>query len=250
KVYDKMPAMVKKRLPEPIKRFEVLSASIEMLGQFGPAAAPAVPGLLRIYQSGDSRFAKLLRPILKTLGRIGPGAAEAIPALLPGLTPGPDQEFFAQTLIRIDSGDDRVGQALRELERQPGYGTFVSNITASCLIVLQPPRPAESGVTSKAPKYPSRWSAFLVVGLLRSEANQTVPIVRDYLDDENGVLRGLAATALGVLGPNAGDALPDLRKCLTDDWGSVREAATNAVLAIESRPRGSSRLEQVQKGSR
>jgi HEAT repeat protein len=98
-------------------------------------------------------------------------------------------------------------------------------------------------VIPEAPKYPSRWSAFLVLGLLRSESKQTVPIIRSYLADESGVLRGLAATALGLLGPKAADALPDLRQCLTDDWGSVREAATNAVLAIESRPRESSGLE-------
>lgn len=236
KAYQQMPKMIKGRLPKPVDRMEVLGTSIEALGRFGPAAAPAVPALGRIYQSGDAALVKKRRPVLQTLRRIGPLAGEVIPALLPDLNPGPMQEFVAETLIRIDPNGDRVGQAMLALIRQPGYERFASNVAASCVIALEPPSPAGSTSASEKPMYPSRWTAFLVAGLVRSEAKQTVPILRGYLDDESGVIRGLAATSFGLLGPSAAEALPDLRRCLTDDWSSVREAATNAVRSIEGEP--------------
>ena len=66
------------------------------------------------------------------------------------------------------------------------------------------------------------------------EAAGTVPLLISGLSNANERTRGKAAITLGLLGPAAREAVPTLKLLLADEWFNVREAATNALIAIES----------------
>jgi HEAT repeat protein len=53
--------------------------AVNVLGRMGPAAAPAVPSLVKLLQDPDISIRKAAA---RTLGQIGPAAKDAVPALM------------------------------------------------------------------------------------------------------------------------------------------------------------------------
>ncbi len=239
--YSKLPKDISRFLPSPLDRDKALSAGLSLLRQFGPAAAPAVPALLRAYQSNDPKLVKMRRPIVAVLGKIGPPASSAISVLLAALSPtnGFQQDFVVETLIGIDPSGDAIAREWKAFSRDPRCRNLASELTDWCLSALTPPplpnaAAAEDNKSRRHKALPNRWMALQILAVLRSESGRTVPVLTQYLDHENPVLRGQAACSLSMLGTAAVEALPSLRNRFTDDWGIVREAATNAVRDIES----------------
>jgi HEAT repeat protein len=68
------------------------------------------------------------------------------------------------------------------------------------------------------------------------EAGGTVPLLIAALSNPSERTRGKAAQTLGQIGVLARDAVPTLLQLRTDDWSNVREAATNALKAIDTSP--------------
>ena len=54
------------------------------------------------------------------------------------------------------------------------------------------------------------------------------------LTAEDFTVRAHAANVLEEMGPAARPALPQLRKAAVDEWLTVRDAATNAIVRIET----------------
>ncbi len=239
--YAKLPKDVSRLLPSPLDRDKALSAGLNLLRQFGPAATPAVPALLRAYQSNDPKLVKMRRPIVGVLGKIGPPASSAISVILSALSPtnGFHQDYLVETLIGIDPSGDEIARQWKALSLEPSCRDRAPELADWCLAALTPPPPpnvatVEEIKSQRHKALPNRWMALQILGLLRSESERTVPVIIQHLNHENPVLRGQAASSLSMLGAAAVEALPSLRNQFTDDWRAVREAATNAVQAIES----------------
>lgn len=66
------------------------------------------------------------------------------------------------------------------------------------------------------------------------EAGGTVPLLIAALSNPSERTRGKATQTLGQIGVLARDAVPTLLQLRTDDWSNVREAATNALKAIDT----------------
>lgn len=79
------------------------------------------------------------------------------------------------------------------------------------------------------------WSTMDLLPRIVPEAAGTVPLLISALANASERTRGKAAITLGLLGSEAREAVPALKHRLSDEWFNVREAATNAITAIESR---------------
>ena len=78
-------------------------------------------------------------------------------------------------------------------------------------------------------KIKCRWHAIELLRKARPEAAVVVPALIERLKDENNRVRGLAAIALGEMGPLARGAVPALRETLKDEYVNVREAAAETL---------------------
>jgi HEAT repeat protein len=229
-LYNKAPAKLRSRLSTPTDHSRVVSRSIEMLGRFGSEGAPAVPALIRIYQR-VSPGRDLRSPAAAALGRIGPPASNAIPVLLPDLNPTNRSlpSIVAGILIRIDPSGDQIDRDLRQLMSRPGHEQFAAKIAEESSAALV----ASEGTVMRLGR--DKWFVAQILGLLRSEATNVVPVLIPLLDNEAERMRSIAAESLGRLGPAASNALPKLRLLLNDEWAMVREAASNAIRGIDRR---------------
>ena len=67
---------------------------------------------------------------------------------------------------------------------------------------------------------------------LRQVGSESVPALTQLLVDENSIVRGNAAEALGRIGPEAKEAVPVLTQLLEDTIGDVRSIAAKALAKI------------------
>jgi len=78
------------------------------------------------------------------------------------------------------------------------------------------------------------WKMLNWLPQLLPEAGGTVPLLIAGLSNPSERTRGKAAQTLGQIGVLARDAVPTLLQLRTDEWRNVREAATNALKAIDT----------------
>ena len=230
RTYPRLPGILQNLLPKPIDRRKVVQAAIMKLGTFGSNAAPAVPALLRIYQSTNF-FVRV--HATQTLGRIGPAASNAIPVLLHEFRPTNtfSPEGVAAALVHIDPTGDCTALVWGNLLQRPEEAFWVTYYVDACLMNLRMPSQLRAGITQDG----VRWESLRILGSMRFAAARTVPVMRECLRDPNERIRAIAAGALGRLGPESKSALPELRLLLDDEWALVRDAATNAIQLIERR---------------
>ena len=240
--YGKAPQRMKRLLPVPTNRHRLVSAAILTLGRLGPAAAPAVRMLVRLYEGPVPALPKRTvytplalsvslsleqQEIASTLGRIGLAATSAIPALLVSLEPGNryNGAIASEALLRIDPTGDYTEAALAGLARGRRHARLAAAIASNSVVELNRSVQAKSLVFY--------WQALEALSCVRSEAPRILPSMIAVLHVENERYRAKAAEALGRLGVVAREAGPELRMLLGDEWLMVRQAATNALIAIE-----------------
>jgi hypothetical protein len=232
-LYSKTPAGIRRPFPVPPARDRILSTALTALARFGAEASPSVPTLIKIYGRSPNQ-------VTSTLGAIGPSASNAIPSLLSGLNPtnsfvGPSKSAAslgssalcfatATALWKIDPSGDLTAMAFSR--NQAGSSLPVAVRTFGLQELSSPP-----GFYGTS----SRWVTLELLGCVRSEAGQVAPTVVKFLHDENERIRAKAAETLGRLGPVVQEYAKEIRPLLLDDWRMVREAATNALIAIESK---------------
>ena len=78
------------------------------------------------------------------------------------------------------------------------------------------------------------WKMLNWLPQLLPEAGGTVPLLIAGLSNPSERTRGKAAETLGQIGVLARDAIPALIELRADEWRNVREAATNALKAVDS----------------
>ena len=92
------------RLIDALKHEKIRGQVVYILGQIGPAAAPATPALAKLIADKDERVA---HEAVLALANIGPGAKDAVPALIQALQQGENPNCPRHCLCL---GKDRPGR--------------------------------------------------------------------------------------------------------------------------------------------
>jgi HEAT repeat protein len=178
--------------------------AVEVLETLGPAAAPAVPALIR---ATNDRNLFVRWASSRTLGKIGPAAHEA--ATLP----------LAHRLF-----DDDLDVRLAAATALQHYGPAATPAVPEVIAAL------------KASDAEMRMAAMRTLEAIGVGAKDAVPAVSAELSDPDVRVRKAAAEVLGRFGPLAGAAEPALRRALNDSSPEVRRAASEALLNIVGPP--------------
>jgi HEAT repeat protein len=107
--------------------------ALEVLGEMGPAAKPAVPALVKLLEKPTlpligRRWGPAHRAaVIRTLGRIGPEACAALPALIASLN---NDNYYVRTEVALALG--QMGPPAKEAlaAREAVWGTSVALLAA------------------------------------------------------------------------------------------------------------------------
>jgi hypothetical protein len=169
---------------------------------------PKLPGWLRKQLAAPTIDQNLAFRCGMALSLFGPAAEPSVPTLIQA-TKRPKSnvaQAAIQTLV-LFAQNTNIARSVR--------------ITAAQAVI-------ERGSVNES------WAMMELLPQTIPEAGDAVPLLISALSKASERIRGKAAITLGLLGPLAKDAAPALRRVLTDEWLNVREAATNALIAIES----------------
>jgi len=202
-VVAQMGAPAVPRLIEAMKHEKARRGVAYILGQIGPAAAPATAALANLVEDPDEDVAQ---EALIALAKIGPDAKDAVPVLQKVVQQpdSPNAHGAAYALGKIGPAAATAGPALVKLLDNPD--PEVALVGAWALVQVHP---GSAEVAAKA-----------------------VPVLVAGLADPLPQARETAAKALGSLGALAKDAAPALEKATQDEDPGVRDAAAQALPAV------------------
>ena len=191
------------RLIDALKYEGVRARVASILGEIGPAAAPAADALAGLVEDKDPRVAD---EAVMALAKIGPGASAAVPALLRALQRAEDSSRYA-----IAYALGRIGPAAAEAK--PALEKLLTGEDDTLSLV-------------------SAWALVQIGAADPDTAARVVPVLIGGLARPDARYRQEAARALEKLGPRAKDALPALNAARGDADQAVREAVARALKAI------------------
>jgi HEAT repeat protein len=193
------------RLIEGLKQEKARGQVAYIIGQLGPAAAPAASALAALIADKDERVAN---EAIIALAKIGPGAKEAVPALVKALESGENANSGAVVYALGKIGPDAAAAEAVLTKLLDGSDRCLAVASAWALTAVRP----DSAEAIKKAR----------------------PVLDAGLNDSDPLVRRCAVEALGGMGPSAKDALPALKKATTDSDPSVSAAAKKSVEAIGS----------------
>ncbi len=192
-------------------KFEKARARVAyILGQIGPAAAPATEELAKLIADKNPRVSE---EAVLALAKIGPAAKAAVPALTKAFQGGQGSDDYAIAYALGKIGPDAAAAAAA---LTAALGSSDSSLAVACAWALGQIQPASAEVAAK-----------------------TVPVLIAGLGAPLPQSRQAAAEALGSLGPLAADAAPALEKARSDPDENVQRAvaaALKSIVAPEVRP--------------
>ena len=191
------------RLVDALK-FEKLRGQVAyILGQMGPAAAPATPALAELLAGKDDNAAL---EAAVALANIGPGAKDAVPALIEALRrpDNPNSYAMAYALGKIGPAAASAEPALSDLLKSSDRKLALA----------------------------SAWALVQIEPASAEVAGKTLPVLTAGLGAKLALARRGAAEARGRLGPLAKEAIPALKKAMNDEDAAVRSAVADALKSI------------------
>jgi len=207
--------------------------AILSLGEFGPAAAPAVPALRKAALSaGDVRVRRLA---LESLGQIGQPAEAVVPELLALLKEEQTlpliKRFTCEALARIAPKADPVRKAILQAVRSEEQGLHASAVDACVTLYFTSKTDRERDEALNALSRALRdgvepaWAA----GALRCLGSAGVPVLEEGVEKGRDPVKVAAANALvrAGAGPKTKDIL--LRAARTTADGPARAALIDAL---------------------
>jgi HEAT repeat protein len=218
--------------------------AVRALAPLGPAAAPAVPHLLRRLDDED---VQVRDAAIEGLGRIGPPARTAVPALLAVLSGEPEwlHSSAIWALLQIGAEVRTALGALPEhyFSEKGGDGSWAAAETQRKHLEEMADNPLVVRTLTDAlsdEDEPTRLRAALLLVRMGNEVAAAVPVLAEAAStdpfDDLIALRVRAAEVLGNLGPAARGVRPVLKAAL----GRVRHWELRRVLwrAVSDEPTG------------
>jgi len=167
---------------------------------------------------------------------LGPAGQPALPDILPLVTNQSSQlrikAFFAIKAIGPDL--QRVRPIVPSLIRALGDGEWTMRAAAiGALEALKPPPPEAVPAVLKLVNDSNEMVRASAIHYLVAQTNAiAIPLLDKQLHDQDSYTVTAAASQIGVFGGAASASEPRLRRLLDDPVLTVRQAASNALLAI------------------
>jgi len=165
----------------------VRKVGLQVLGEFGPLAGSAVPGIMKVLAAPDPTAMMGLRTLAaETLGKIGPPAAPAAAMLVEAMSDKGDVHGFLRKAAVVALG--RLG---------PGAADASAGLAKIILDKGQPPN--------------GRIAATRALARIGAPADLVVATMRQAMQDApNTMIAREAIGGLARLGPKAKEAIPDI----------------------------------------
>jgi hypothetical protein len=238
---DKAIDLLRKQSPITFRCYK--TAERRQLGRYGivflgPAAAPAVPALMRMLADTNNPDAQASASF--ALGVIGPAAEAAVPALIQRFNDatGQSAEQTAFLLGKIHARPDLTLPAmvhyLKVSTNEPGHLYYALNALAEFGPEAKATIPAiVPCLRSPAPGV--RVAAKDALRKIDPTAELTFPVMAQNLKVLTNQPTQLAQTLISLeeFGPEAKAAVPAIMQCLRSPFLEVRVFATNALLKID-----------------
>ena len=180
------------------ERFRGLVASV--LCKLGPAARSAAPILMQLLKEKKARSPEL---VIQILDRIGPDPKAVLPILTAALE---DASLCDEALKAICNLGPTARDAIPAIERA------IRNARAN----------GKNRV----------YASFSLIDPLANLGGEVVPLLLEFLKEEDADFQSRSAYALGKIGPAAREAVPALTKILGHEDPSVRRDAARALWCI------------------
>jgi HEAT repeat protein len=218
--------------------YQLLAATI--LGDIGPAAAGAVPELVRLIDAEDE---DVRRAALLALAGIGPGAASAAERLLQALNTSdyPARAGAAYALAHIGA-KEAVGDLQRIMAQSDDERL---RMTAAWALVILDPETVDTDRILPAlvaglddPWELVRRECVSALAVLGPRARSTIDRLLPLLDDPDPLVRAETLVALQRLGADVESLLPRLIEGLDDETSDTRYACAYVLgqLGENARP--------------
>lgn len=167
----------------------------------------------------------------RLLGNFGPAAARAIPDLLPYLTDRVAGPNAIQAVGKIGLSDLATVSTLRHIVADPDSHLRGQAALALGKLRAQPAVPELTQALNATAKY-DRILAAKALGMLGPAAVDAVPALSKLLQDPDTDIRLAAVQSLGQIGPPAAAAVADIARHLTASDGRLQERAEKALMKI------------------
>lgn len=229
----KFPSFLARRLPNPALDQLLEERAIELLYDFGPEAAPAVPALLEVSASLDDAIGFGSAGLAHAaLIQVGPaGLPYFIRALEHGT--GKTRASAASFIGRLEGQAGPASTALARALNDPSAVVRGNAVTA--LGQIGPPaRAALPALRSALGRDDDSFRLQGIRALWRigHETEETLPILVRMLCDRANPNRAGAAMLLGEMGPAAAPAAPALAEVLQEEFSYTRVKAEEALRQI------------------
>jgi HEAT repeat protein len=195
------------RLIEALKHERLRPQVVYILGQIGPAAAPATEALVGLIRDKNADVAN---EAVHALAKIGPAAKAAVGALLEEVR-NPESPVRHAAIYALGKMGPSAAAA------QPDLLQLVKGPECPLSLI-------------------GAWALVEIGGPTEEVASAVVPALTAGLKDSLPKAQEAAAEALGALGPLAKDAVGPLTEASTDKNESVRAAAAKALRKIKGQP--------------
>ena len=231
-----LPSFVARRLPNDAMDQLLQERAIEVLYEFGPAAAPAAPALIGVDANlndligfGSAGLAHA------TLLRIGPAG---LPYFIQTLS-GKSAQIRASAASYIGHLGPAAGPAAPALARTLKIDTSPT-VRSSAVIALGRIGPAAVAALPELKAALRLDDDYFRLAVIRAlwnvgrDSETTVPILVKILSDRNNPNRAGAAMMLGEMGPSAAAAAPALADVLREEFSYTRVKAEEALTQIKA----------------
>ena len=228
-----MPRVIARRLPSRAMDELLQARAIDVLHEFGAAAAPAVPALLTVDPSFEDAFGLGSAGLAQaTLTQIGPAG---IPYFIRALSsPNPRIRWKAATYLG-HLGREAGAATLALARTLNDSNSGVRNTAVVALAEIGPQARAAVPSLHKALQRKDdsfRLPVIQALWRITRDSEDTVPILVTILTNQSNPNRAGAAIVLGEMGPAAKSAVPALTRVLGEEFSYTRVKSEEALRQI------------------
>jgi len=210
-----------------------MKPTLHKLGELGPDASACTPALRALLTHEDA-YVRIHAAL--ALYRIDTTTDTTLPVMVAGLSHSEaGVRSFAATALGMGPQSQQAVAPLQDalldsncyvrLHVAETLAAYPGHETEATTVIVQQLSEKDANV---------RWLATFLLAELQPQSADAVEALRVVLQDKDARVKAGAAFALGSIGSSATPALPDLKKAAAVEAGDVRQAAEDAIQAIQS----------------